>query len=150
MDRAKRKLVRSGGKPIAAMRWALPKAAIEFGTDTRVLLKKLEQSHQIPDARGRYSTRQILAACYDEQYKHRSALLAAQTAKLELANEVRRAELVPVKEVKSFWQKAATTLRPLILAMTAPDTDKQRVFQAILELTESLLSKEHQKRTRSA
>jgi hypothetical protein len=117
-----------GGRAISAMRWDLPKAAIEFGTDTRVLLKKLEVAHQAPDARGRYSTRQIIDACFDNQYQHRSALLAAQTEKLAIQNAVKRGELVPVKEVKAFWGKAATTLRPLILAMTAPGNCKSAMI----------------------
>ena len=83
---------------------------------------------QAPDARGRYSTRQIIDACFDNQYQHRSALLAAQTEKLAIQNAVKRGELVPVKEVKAFWGKAATTLRPLILAMTAPGNCKSAMI----------------------
>jgi phage terminase Nu1 subunit (DNA packaging protein) len=139
----KKKQPKPGRRLMASMRWDLAKAAIEFGTDTRTLLKKLEQAHQVPDSKGKYSTRAILAACYDEQYRHRNELLKAQTDKLAIANEIRRGELVPVKEVKSFWQKAAVTLRPLILGMTAPDADKRAVFQAILELSEALAMREH-------
>lgn len=125
---------RSGRRPLAALKWDLAKAAIEFGTDPRTLLKKLEQNRQYPNARGKYSTRQLLDAIYDESYKQRNELLKTQTEKLRLQNEARRAALVPAKELDAFSPQLAVGLRPVILGVSAPDQDKRKVFDFLAAL----------------
>jgi hypothetical protein len=131
MAPAKKKLLRSGGRAIAATRWDLAKGAIEFGTDPRTLLKKLEQARQYPDSRRTYSIRQFTAALYDTQYENRSRLIEAQAEKLAIQNALRRRDLIPSVEVAEFAHAVAVELRPVILGMSAPDSDKQSLFRVL-------------------
>jgi hypothetical protein len=133
------KPVARSGKALPRIRWTLERAAVEFGTDSRVLLRKLERSGAHPDKGGTWTTRAILDALYDDQYRRRSELLAVQAEKVRLLNEVRRRTLIPVAEVKAIWHKTATVVRPLIIAMNGPDADKHRVFSELSKIEAEIL-----------
>jgi hypothetical protein len=144
------KALSSGRRPVASMRWELPKAGIEFGSDVRTLLKKLEQAHQYPDRRGTYSTRQIVDALFDEQYRERTEMLRSQAEKLRIQNEVRRGELLAVVEVAEFCHTVAIRLRALILGLACPDADKQEVFRFLASLDDgSMLAERPRKKAKA-
>jgi hypothetical protein len=143
------KVIRSGQRRLPSLRWEPAKAAIEFGVDVRTLLKKLEEARQYPDGQGAYSTRQLLAALYDDQYRQRSRLIAAQGEKLEINNALRRRELIPAGEVREFAHSVASQLRPVIIGLACPDADKQRVFMFLASLEDgTLLAQTPRKRSK--
>jgi hypothetical protein len=132
---------KGGGTAIPTMRWGLSEAVVEFGVSRKEMLRKLSILGPA-DENMTWGTRQIVAACFDDQYRHRSELLQQQKRRFELNNAIKEGELVHVDQVKAFFRYAALTLRPLILAMAAPDTDKQRVFRAMTELDAQVMAAE--------
>jgi phage terminase Nu1 subunit (DNA packaging protein) len=123
------------------MRWTLSEASVEFAIARKDLLKRLSIFGPA-DEEMTWGTRQIVLALYDDQYRRRSELLKQQSERFELNNAIKRGELVHVDQVKAFFRYAALTLRPLILAMAAPDNDKQRVFRALTELDAKVMAAE--------
>ena len=129
-----------GGASLPRIRWNLNLASIEFGIARKDLLRRLDRNGAVAD-KGTYSTQQITEAIYDAQYHQRTELYSAQAAKFRLANALKAGELIPAKEVNAIWQKTASTLRPLIMSMTAPDSDKRRVFEALFAIETTIVKR---------
>lgn len=97
------------------IRWTLLAAQKEYGPHRDTIKAKLVQTGQKPAADGTYSTQQISAALFTEEYRERIRKIREEADKLELANQETRAQLISVEEATAIAQRFASALRGIVL-----------------------------------
>ena len=116
------------------MTWTLSSAEREFGAERRTIAKRLAAIGEQPDRRGRFATRQILAALFGDLHAQRSALAAELVEAARLKNELRRGELISLADCTAVVEVAAAAIRQKLLNCSLPDPEKRRLLDDIFAL----------------
>jgi len=106
------------------LRWTIEKAATEFGCDRKRLTRQLRQSDDEPSHDGRFSTKQIVAAIFNDTNSERTRLYREQADKLSLENNKTRSEHVGVDIVWKAYEGIFAAMRKTILASPLSDAEK--------------------------
>ena len=108
--------------------WTLSLAGNEFGVDEDTVKRKLAQADIKPNAKGRFTTRQICAALYGSQHSERLELLRQQTEEKQLKNAERAGRLISIEDAEAVANRAAAAIRSRIMASTIPKDEKARIL----------------------
>jgi hypothetical protein len=114
--------------------WTLTKAGIEFGFDSKTVAARLSYAGTDPDARGRYTTRQIAAALYGDERAEKQRLLAEQIKHAALKNAKNEGKLIPLESAIWVAQKAAFAVRQRIMSLDLPEDERRSVLTEIASL----------------
>jgi hypothetical protein len=126
---------RGKGRPPIDVRWTLSLAAREFGLGEDTLRRKVAQALLLPGDDGRWSTRQICAAVFDDLDAEKVRLTRAQADKAELDLEERRKQLVSCDGVAKFCTGVATAIRQKLIVSSLPVDE----LDALLRELETML-----------
>jgi phage terminase Nu1 subunit (DNA packaging protein) len=110
------------------LRWSINQAAAEFGLTHQTLTKRLRQSSSVPGADGRYSTRQILAAVFNDVNSERIRLYREQADKLAFENAKARAEQIDAGEVYKAYEGIFAAMRTTVLASKLTNAEKGEIM----------------------
>jgi phage terminase Nu1 subunit (DNA packaging protein) len=106
------------------LRWTIEKAATEFCVDRKRLTRKLRQADLEPSVDGRYSTKEILSAIFDDASSERTRLYREQGDKLAIENAKARSEQIDVESVWKTYEGIFRAMRKTILASPLTDAEK--------------------------
>jgi hypothetical protein len=117
---------RGKGRPPVIVRWTLSLAASEFGLGEDTLKRKVAQALLFPGEDGRWSTRQICAAVFDDLDAEKVRLTRAQADKAELDLDERRKQLVSAAGVVKFCAGVLGAVRQKVVmsSLTAEEQDE--------------------------
>ena len=125
--------------PTPLLRWTIEKAAAEFAVDRKRLTRKLRQADLEPRPDGRYSTREILAAIFDDATSERTRLYREQADRLSIANAKARSETIDAESVWKTYEGIFIAMRKTILASPLTDAEKAEALgQLRHDTTEAL------------
>src|ERR1700736_6038916 len=98
------------------LRWTIEKAVTEFCVDRKRLTRKLRQADLEPSVDGRYSTKEILSAIFDDASSERTRLYREEGDKLAIENAKARSEQIDVESVWKTYEGIFRAMRKTILA----------------------------------
>jgi phage terminase Nu1 subunit (DNA packaging protein) len=125
--------------PTPLIRWTIEKAAAEFAVDRKRLARKLHQADLEPSPDGRYSTKEILGAIFDDATSERTRLYREQADKLALENAKSRLETVDAETVYKAYEGIFIAMRKTILGSRLTDAEKaQACGQLVHDIAEPL------------
>ena len=111
-----------------AIRWTIEKAATEFGVNRGTLTKKLRTNETEPAEDGKFSTKQIVSAIYDDSQSERTRLYREQADRLAIANAKSRSEQVDAETVFKAYEGVFIAIRQTILASNLGDAEKSELL----------------------
>jgi hypothetical protein len=111
-----------------SLRWTIEKAAMNFGVDRKRLTRKLRQADLERSPDGKYSTKQIVSAIYDDASSERCRLYREQADRLSIANAKARAEQVDVDAVYKAYEGVFVRMRKTILTSPLTDVEKSEIL----------------------
>ena len=91
--------------------WTISRAALEFGLERQTLRRRLADTQQTPDAKGRFTTRQICRAAFGDLHAERLRKTIAERRLAEAAAGQRERELLSARNVVRAWDWTLQTAR---------------------------------------
>ena len=85
---------RTGNVPVAALRWSVERAGIEFGLSSHTLRKALNKESIVSGDDGCFSTAEICRAVFGGLSEEKLATQREMTEKLRLENAITKASYV--------------------------------------------------------
>jgi len=104
--------------PKAALKFAVERAAIEFGTTSQTLRKALNKASIRADADGLFTTAQIVTALFGEMHQEKLKTQRELTRKHALANAVVEAGLLDRAELAKTFATLADAISSRIMSAT--------------------------------
>ena len=121
------------------LRWTIENAAANFGVDRKRLTRKLRQADLERSPDGKYSTKEIVSALYDDNHSERTRLYREQADRLAIANAKARSEQIDVDSVSKTYEGIFQAMRKTILASPLTDAEKaEALAQLRHDTTESV------------
>ena|SRR5215472_2871457 len=104
--------------PKAALKFAVERAAIEFGTTSQTLRKALNKASIRADADGLFTTAQIVTALFGEMHQEKLKTQRELTRKHALANAVAEASLLDRAALSAAFATLADGIVARIMSAT--------------------------------
>jgi phage terminase Nu1 subunit (DNA packaging protein) len=110
-------------------RWTIPEAAPEFGVDRQTLADRLRRMDESGGPDGKFSTQQILRACFSDDKQERTRLTTAQADLAEIKKAEALGHLFDADTVREVWTDRILSLRTRL--MLVPGVCESRYVQGM-------------------
>ena len=124
-------MARKTNVPIAALRWSVERAGIEFGMSSATLRKSLAKNSAVPDRDGLFSTAQLVAAIYGGLYLERLRTQRARAQQLELQNAITTGEVLNRAELSKAFAAIADAVVSRIMSSGLARSEKEDILRDI-------------------
>lgn len=118
----------------APLRWAINKAASEFGIDRRTLERRLAEASVSPGRDRKYSTGQICAAVFGDMDSAKLRRANAEADLAEMDRNERAKKLISADIVQSVWTDALSQMRAIVMAADLPKLTRTQLIKQLKEI----------------
>lgn len=114
---------------MAALRWTIHKAAVEFGLSRETLEKNLRKAGI--DAQKDYSTKDIVNAIYGDFEQERIGKIREEKEKLIRERLVDEGNLVASEEVNQWIDKTMSAIKSVVMASSLLPEEKSDLLKVM-------------------
>ncbi|MEW6306759.1 MAG: hypothetical protein AB1705_25105 [Verrucomicrobiota bacterium] len=116
------------------LRWSVNTAATEFEIDRRTLAKQIAGAGIAAGPDGKFSTREICQAIYDDERRERLREIKERADKLEMENAERRGELIDAEVIYKHFEGIYVAFRARVLASSLSNEEKDEILTDLAKL----------------
>src|SRR5271165_2781732 len=113
------------------IRWTIEKATVEFGLHRKTLTTKLREMEIEPAADGKFSTKQICEAIFDDASAERVRLLQEQSRRLKLANDKKAGEQADIETIYKMHEGIFIVCRQTVLGSNLSEEEKSQLISQL-------------------
>lgn len=117
------------------LRWTLEQAGAEFNKDARALAKRIRREGLEPGEDGKFSTAQICAAVFGDQYSEELRLTREAADEKEIKNKRSRSELLDAERVYRYGEALFIVLRQRVLASRLSRDEQDGLLRDLQNVT---------------